>query len=243
MLKHCFTFLCLLALAGCVQVPENKVDERDPLQSINRPLYDFNFNVLDAYLLRPTAVGYVAVTPMPVRQSISHFTTNISAPTDIINSGLQGKTGNVGINLARFLINSTVGVLGFFDVASSLGLNVIDEDFGQTLGVWGVGDGAYLMLPGMGPSTVRNFTGDVVDNFVLPEIALTTPQSVFVFALKAVEARASLIPQEGLLNSSLDQYLFVKDIYFQRQIYELYDGNPPIKEEPVDFDEDFLDSL
>ena len=161
----------------------------------------------------------------------------------MINAGLQGKPGNASVSLARFLVNSTVGLFGIFDVASSLGLEIVDEDFGQTLGVWGVGDGAYLMLPGMGPTTARNLTGDVVDNFVLPEVALTTPQTILVFVLKAVEARASLIPQEGLLNDSLDPYLFVKDIYFQRQIYELYDGNPPIKEEPADFDEDFLESL
>jgi len=183
------------------------------------------------------------VTPVPVRNGIVNFTDNISAPVDMINAGLQGKAGNAGVSLARFLVNSTVGVFGIFDVASSLGLELVDEDFGQTLGVWGVGDGAYIMLPAMGPTTARNLTGDVVDNFVLPEIALTTPQTILVFALKAVEARASLIPQEGLLNDSLDPYLFVKDIYFQRQLYELYDGNPPIKEEPEDFDEDFLESL
>lgn len=233
----------LIVLSGCAQVPDEKVDERDPLQSFNRPMYDFNMDVLDAYLLRPVAVGYVAVTPVPVRSSIVNFTDNISAPTDVINVTLQGKAGNAGISMARFLVNSTVGIFGLFDVASSLGLNIIDEDFGQTLGVWGVGDGAYLMLPGMGPSTARNLTGDVVDNFVLPEIALTTPQTILVFALKVVETRASLIPQESLLNESLDPYIFMKDIYFQRQLYELHDGNPPIEKEPDDFDEDFLESL
>jgi phospholipid-binding lipoprotein MlaA len=180
---------------------------------------------------------------VPVRQSIVHFTDNLTAPVDMVNAGLQGKPGNASVSLARFLVNSTVGIFGIFDVASSLGLNRVDEDFGQTMGVWGIGDGAYLMLPAMGPTTARNLTGDVVDNFVLPEIALTTPQTVLVFALKAVEARASLMAQEGLLNDSLDPYLFVKDIYFQRQLFELYDGNPPIKEEPADFDEDFLESL
>jgi len=185
----------------------------------------------------------VAVTPTPVRRSIVNFTGNISAPTDVINATLQGKAGNAGVSLARFLVNSTVGIFGLFDVATSLGLNIVDEDFGQTLGVWGIGDGAYLMLPGMGPSTARNLTGDVVDSFVLPKIALTTPQTVLVFALKAVEARASLIPQESLLNESLDPYIFMKDIYFQRQLYELYDGNPPVEKEPEDFDEDFLESL
>ncbi|HEA15433.1 MAG: MlaA family lipoprotein [Pseudoalteromonas prydzensis] len=243
MLRQSLVLLALLVLAGCAQVPDEKVDERDPLQSFNRPMYDFNMDVLDAYVLRPVAVGYVAVTPTPVRRSVVNFTDNISAPTDVINASLQGKAGNAGISVARFLVNSTVGIFGLFDVATSLGLNIVDEDFGQTLGVWGIGDGAYLMLPGMGPSTARNLTGDVVDNFVLPEIALTTPQTVLVFVLKAVEARASLIPQESLLNESLDPYIFMKDIYFQRQLYELHDGNPPIEEEPEDFDEDFLESL
>ncbi|MGS0535011.1 MlaA family lipoprotein [Pseudoalteromonas sp. SaAl2] len=243
MFKQTLLILGLLISAGCAQVPDEKVDERDPLQSFNRPMYDFNMDVLDAYILRPAAVGYVAITPTPVRRSLVNFTDNISAPTDVINATLQGKAGNASISVARFLVNSTVGLLGLFDVASSLGLEIIDEDFGQTMGVWGIGDGAYLMLPGMGPSTARNLTGDVVDNFVLPEITLTTPQTVVVFALKAVEARASLIPQESLLNESLDPYIFMKDIYFQRQLYELYDGNPPIEEEPDDFDEDFLESL
>ena len=232
MLRQSLIILGLLVSAGCAQVPEEKADERDPLQSFNRPMYDFNMDVLDAYILRPVAVGYVAVTPTPVRRSLVNFTDNISAPTDVINATLQGKAGNAGISIARFLVNSTVGIFGVFDVASSLGLNIIDEDFGQTLGVWGVGDGAYLMLPGMGPSTARNLAGDVVDGFVLPEIALTTPQTVLVFAFKAIEARASLIPQESLLNESLDPYIFMKDIYFQRQLYELYDGNPPIEKEP-----------
>lgn len=243
MFKQSIIILGLLVTAGCAQVPDEKVDERDPLQSFNRPVYDFNMDVLDAYILRPAAVGYVAVTPTPVRRSVVNFTDNISAPTDVINATLQGKAGNAGVSVARFLVNSTVGMLGLFDVASSLGLKIVDEDFGQTLGVWGIGDGAYLMLPGMGPSTARNLTGDVVDNFVFPEIALTTPQTIIVFALKAVEARASLISQESLLNESLDPYIFMKDIYFQRQLYELHDGNPPIKEEPDDFDEDFLESL
>ncbi len=234
----------LLMLAACAQVPEEKQDPRDPLQAINRPVYDFNMDVLDAYLLRPAAVAYVNVTPQPVRTGLVHFTENLQAPTDVVNAALQGKTANTGISLARFLINSTVGLFGIFDVASELGLELVDEDFGQTLGVWGAGDGPYLMLPAMGPSTGRNLTGDVMDNFVLPEIALSTPQSLLVFALKALEARASLMPQESLLNESLDPYIFMKDIYFQRQIYELYDGNPPLKEEKIDeFDEDFLENL
>ncbi|ATC95474.1 MlaA family lipoprotein [Pseudoalteromonas tunicata] len=233
----------LLILFGCAQVPEEKKDARDPLQVLNRPVYDFNMQVLDAYLLRPAAVGYATVTPQPVRSGIVNFIENLQTPIDTVNAVFQGKPSNAGVGLARFLINSTVGVFGIFDVASEIGLELVKEDFGQTLGVWGIGDGAYLMLPAMGPSTARNFTGDVVDNLVIPQVALSTPQSLIVFAFKALEARASLIPQEGLLNESLDPYIFMKDIYFQRQLFELYDGNPPLKQEPDNYDEDFLENL
>ncbi|CCQ09692.1 Lipoprotein [Pseudoalteromonas luteoviolacea B = ATCC 29581] len=243
MIRAWFISIALIVISGCASVPPEKQDPRDPLQSLNRPIYDFNMDVLDAYLLRPAAVVYADYTPKPVRTGLVNFTTNITAPTDAINAALQGKAGDTGVNVARFLINSTVGVFGLFDVASHFGLKHVDEDFGQTLGVWGVADGAYLMLPGMGPSTARNFTGDIMDRAVLPELALTTPQSLVVFALRVLEARANLIAQEQLLNDALDPYLFIKDIYFQRQLFELYDGKPPIKEEPVDFDEDFLDNL
>ncbi|WP_105168745.1 MlaA family lipoprotein [Pseudoalteromonas sp. T1lg23B] len=243
MFKPFLAVLTAVVISGCSTIPEEKQDERDPLQSLNRPVYDFNMDVLDKYILRPVTVGYVAVTPQPVRSGIVNFTTNLLTPTDAINAGLQGKPSSMGVNAARFLVNSTVGLFGLFDVASSLGLKHQDEDFGQTLGVWGLGDGAYIMLPAMGPSTVRNLTGDIVDNYVMPEIALTTPQTIAVFTLKAIEARASLMAQEKLLEESLDPYIFVKDVYFQRQLYELYDGNPPLKEEPTDFDEDFLENL
>jgi phospholipid-binding lipoprotein MlaA len=244
MFKPIYSVLLVLTiLSGCSTVPEEKKDERDPFQSFNRPVYDFNMDVLDTYILRPAAQGYLTYTPAPIRTGIVNFTTNISAPIDAVNAGLQGKPGDMGVNIARFLINSTVGVLGIFDVASHFGLKHQDEDFGQTLGVWGLGDGAYLMLPAMGPSTVRNVTGDLVDKLVLPEVALSTPQTFVLFALRALEARASLISQERLLKESLDPYAFVKDIYFQRQLYELHDGNPPVEEDQTDFDEDFLENL
>ncbi|OUL58528.1 MlaA family lipoprotein [Pseudoalteromonas ulvae] len=243
MYKTAVLLFIWFALVGCAQVPEEKQDERDPLQALNRPVYDFNMDVLDAYVLRPAAVGYSTITPQPVRNGIVNFIENLQTPVDGVNAALQGKPSNAGVSVARFLINSTVGVLGVFDVASEIGLELEEEDFGQTLGVWGVGDGAYLMLPAMGPSTARNFTGDIVDNFIVPQVALTTPQSLLVFALKALEARASLFAQESLLNESLDPYIFMKDIYFQRQLFELHDGNPPLEKEPETYEEDFLENL
>ncbi|MFC3031764.1 VacJ family lipoprotein [Pseudoalteromonas fenneropenaei] len=243
MLRTLLAAMAAIVMTGCATVPAEKQDPRDPLQALNRPIYDFNMDVLDAYILRPIAVGYVEYTPVPVRRGLVNFTTNLTMPTDIANAALQGKAEHTGINVARFLINSTLGLFGLFDVADSFGLKIADEDFGQTLGVWGVDDGAYIMMPAMGPYTSRNVAGDVVDNFVFPEIALSLPQSILLYALKSIETRAQLIPQEKLLNESLDPYLFMKDIYFQRQLSEVYDGKPPIKEEPVDFDEDFLENL
>lgn len=232
----------LVLLSGCASVPPEKQDPRDPLQSINRPVYDFNMDILDTYILRPAAVGYLHI-PQPVRSSMVNFTTNIGAPTDAINAALQGKTADTGVSIARFLVNSTVGLFGLFDVASELGLKEVDEDFGQTLGKWGVGNGPYLMLPAMGPSTARNTTGLVVDKVVLPEIALGTPETIGLFILRALEARASLISQERLLKDAIDPYIFVKDVYLQRQLYELYDGNPPLEEPKEEFNDDFLDDL
>lgn len=237
---------CLL-LTGCAQVPPEKEDARDPLQSINRPIYDFNMDVLDAYVLRPVAVGYSKITPQPVRNGLVNATNNLDAPIDATNSLLQGKVSNSGVNVARFLVNSTVGLFGIFDVASEIGLVEETEDFGQTLGVWGAGNGAYLMFPAYGPSTVRNMSGDMVDAFVLPSLTLGTPVTIGKWVIKVLEARASLIPQEALLNESLDPYLFMKDIYLQRQLYELYDGNPPLpqkeKTQEETANDDFFENL
>ena len=169
------TMLASLLLTGCAQVPPEKQDPRDPLQSVNRPIYDFNMDVLDAYVLRPVAIGYTKVTPQPVRNSLVNATNNLDAPIDATNSLLQGKVSNSGVNLARFLVNPTVGIFGIFDIASEIGLEEETEDFGQTLGVWGAGNGAYLMFPGYGPSTVRNIAGDVTDAVVMPCLALGAP--------------------------------------------------------------------
>ena len=237
----------VMVMTGCAQVPPEKEDERDPLQSFNRPIYDFNFDVLDAYFLRPVTVGYTTITPQPVRTSLVNATNNIDAPIDATNSLFQGKVSDSGVNIARFLVNSTVGVFGIFDVASQIGLEQQTEDFGQTLGVWGVADGAYLMVPGYGPSTVRNISGDVVDAVVLPSLSLAAPVTFGKWFVKVLEARASLIPQEALLNESTDPYLFTKDIYLQRQLYEVLDGDLPLVEEDKNeedaADDDFFENL
>lgn len=216
-------------------------DERDPFESFNRSMWTFNYDYLDAYLLKPATQGYMAVVPKPARTGLSNMVNNLNEPANFLNGLLQGKPKSSAVSAGRFLLNSTVGLVGLFDVATSAGLEVKEEDFGQTLGVWGVGHGPFLMIPARGPSTVRNLTGDLVDNLYFPMSVLNSPQTIAKFTIGALSAREALMQQEKLLNDSLDPYAFVKDAYFQRQEYQLYDGNPPAAEVDEEALEEFLE--
>ena len=240
----------LLSLAACSSKPQttgsdsvastNTVesgqaayqDVRDPFESFNRAMWTLNYDYLDEYLLRPVTVGYMTVVPKPARTGLSNMVNNLNEPANFVNGLLQGKPKHSAISAGRFLVNSTVGLVGLIDVATPMGLDVKEEDFGQSLGVWGVGHGPYLMIPARGPITARNLAGDLVDNLYFPMSVLNTPQTIAKFTIGALSARESLMAQEKLLNDSLDPYAFVKDAYFQRQQYQLYDGNPP--EQAVD---------
>ena len=216
-------------------------DERDPFESFNRSMWTFNYDYLDEYLLRPATVGYMAVVPKPARTGLSNLVNNLNEPANFINGLLQGKPKHSAISAGRFLVNSTVGLVGLIDVATPMGLDVKEEDFGQSLGVWGVGQGPFLMIPARGPTTIRNLTGEVVDNLYFPMSVLNTPQTIAKFTIGALSSREALMAQEKLLNDSLDPYAFVKDAYFQRQDYQLYDGNPPEQEVDEAALEEFLE--
>jgi len=205
-------------------------DERDPFESFNRTMWTLNYDYLDEYLLRPATVGYMTVVPKPARTGLLNLVNNLNEPANFINGLLQGKPKHSAMSAGRFLLNSTVGLIGLIDVATPMGLEVKEEDFGQSLGVWGVGQGPYLMIPARGPSTLRNLTGEVVDNLYFPMSVLNTPQTIAKFTIGALSGREALMAQEKLLNDSLDPYAFVKDAYFQRQNFQLYDGNPPEQE-------------
>jgi phospholipid-binding lipoprotein MlaA len=207
----------------------SQVQNPDPLESVNRVVWDFNFDILDRFLLKPLTQGYVAVTPQFIRTGLLNASENLEEPANTINNLLQGKAEDSAASLGRFAINSTVGLLGFFDVANKMGLPRKEEDFGQVLGVWGVGTGPYLMLPALGPSDVRSFTGRIVDNVYWP---LSVLESQYVIASNVVgvlETRAVLLEQEAQLERSLDPYLFVRDAYFQRLAFEVSDGKVPMK--------------
>ena len=222
-------------------VVEEYSDPRDPLESVNRAVWYFNWDILDAYLLRPAAKAYVTVVPGFARTGLSNAVENLSEPANMLNNLLQGKIGPSFDSFTRFVINSTVGVVGIFDVAGSMGLQRQEEEFGETLGAWGVGTGPFLMVPARGPSDPRSFTGDVVDNLYFPMTLMTGNLNVLRFTIGALEARAQLLGQEGQIENAVDPYEQVKNIYFQNLEFRVTDGKSietqPDEAEAEQFDE------
>lgn len=214
----------------------------DPFEAINRPMWDFNWNVLDKYLIRPVTQVYVDYTPNILQESFLNMVLNLDEPATFFNSLLQFKVQDAVETSGRFAINTTMGVLGAFDVASSMGIERRDETFGQTLAVWGVPDGPYVVLPFLGPTTTADFVGRVVDSMYFPTTVLGKNERFIALGLKVGTTRALLMDQNDLIDSSLDSYSFMKEIYYQRQTFRDYDGQPPEEELPEFDDEEFDES-
>lgn len=235
----------VLNLAACSStrtVEQQVAAENDPLESINRPIWEFNWEVLDKHVLRPTAVAYVDYVPKFARVGLSNAANNLDEPSNALNNLLQGKFTDSFTSVFRFAVNSSFGLFGLVDVAAKAGIEAKDEEFGETLGTWGMGTGAYLMVPGMGPTDVRSATGDVVDSSYFPLSDLTFYTAFFKTAVSALEGRAALIEQEQLLYDAVDSYSMIKNVYFQNLNNNLYDGNPPEPEVDEEEDEE-LDAL
>ncbi|MDN4503123.1 VacJ family lipoprotein [Alteromonadaceae bacterium BrNp21-10] len=213
-------------------------DPRDPLETVNRELWTFNWDVLDKHILRPVTMAYVTHTPNIMRKGLYNFALNLEEPANVINNLLQGKVSDSLTSLGRFALNSTFGLLGFIDLASDAGIERKSEDFGEVLGVWGIGQGPYLMLPAMGPSDVRNSAGDYIDSSYFTISDITLPITIFTAGIKALETRAALIAQEQLVYEAVDPYALVKDIYFQDQAYKVSDGKVEVSEKEVQQNED-----
>ncbi|MEC8376662.1 MAG: VacJ family lipoprotein [Pseudomonadota bacterium] len=216
-------------------------DPRDPLESVNRVVWDFNWEVLDAYILRPVTVAYVSVMPQFARTGLLNAAQNLEEPANLTNNLLQGKVDDGLDSLARFLINSTVGLLGTIDVASKIGLDRKEEQFGETLGVWGVETGPFLMLPFLGPSDPRSFTGDYVDGFAFPMTLIDGGLNFARLGISLLETRAQLLDQEAQIEQAVDDYAFLKNAYFERLEFRVTDGrsgDKVIEEEQLD---DFAD--
>jgi phospholipid-binding lipoprotein MlaA len=217
-------FVALSLLGGCA-TSSNPVD---PFEPMNRGIYKFNERV-DKAVLRPTARAYRAVLPSFVRQSVSNVFSNIGDVRAVLNNTLQGKFTTAYSDFGRIAINSTIGLLGLFDVASEAGIEKHQEDFGQTLGWWGIPDGPFIMLPIFGPSSVRDTLGFAVDYFTDP-ITYVDPSRAHnqLTATRLVNRRAELLDAKQVLdNAALDPYQFMRDGYLQRRRNLVYDGTPP----------------
>jgi phospholipid-binding lipoprotein MlaA len=217
--------LVAMALAGNALAESNP---KDPYESFNRSMFAVN-EVIDKYAAKPVAQVYDNVAPLPVKASVGNFFGNVGDLWIGVNSAMQGKLGDAGVDIGRLLINSTVGIFGLFDVASELGLERHDEDFGQTLAVWGVGGGGYLFWPIIGPRNVRDTAGWGVDSFVDPVWQVTdVPVRNSLATVRFVDVRASLLPADKVVEEgALDKYAYIRDAYLQRRRNQIFDGRPP----------------
>ncbi len=215
-----------LGLAGCATGPD--ADPRDPLEPYNRAAHSFN-DLVDRAVLKPLAQGYNAITPAPVNKGVTNFFSNLSDIRSAVNNLLQFKIGRAFSDVGRVAINSTIGILGLMDVASNMNLPRYNEDFGQTLGVWGVGSGPYIVFPFFGPSSGRDGVGMVADWFVDPVMYIDDDTTRWaLIGLDIVDTRADLLNASRVIDqAALDPYAFVRDSYLQRRENLVHDGVPP----------------
>jgi phospholipid-binding lipoprotein MlaA len=226
-------FILVVFIAGCSTVPvatENSQDDfyiveevsQDPWEGFNRAIFTFN-DTLDQYILKPVAKGYRYITPNFVDNGITNFFGNLQEPLVIVNDLLQGKFLQAGQDTLRFIINSTVGIVGLLDVASKMDLPAHDEDFGQTLGHWGVPSGPYIMLPFLGPSTVRDGFTIIPDGYLnlVTEFNPEADRNALVVT-NIVDVRADVIPIETA--ASGDRYIFLREAFLQKREYDVKDG-------------------
>jgi phospholipid-binding lipoprotein MlaA len=221
---------------GKTTPPENR-SAADPWEPTNRRIDVFNTNV-DKISLKPIAKGYRKVVPSLARRGISNFYANLMTPYVALNNLLQGKGGAGLSDIGRFVMNSSIGLLGILDVAAKVGLEQHNEDIGQTLAVWGVGDGPYVVIPFFGPNTFR-------DALALPFDFLGNPLYYYqnasvrdkLLVLQVIDLRTRLLNAERFLDESADPYITLRESYLQNRNYNVYDGNPPLD----DFYDEFED--
>lgn len=235
MQKFFALLLMTFAMHGCATL-DQPASPNDPLERYNRSMYKFN-DTVDKYLLKPVARGYDTVTPNPVQKAVNNFFSNLDDVVVVMNDLLQFKPGQMASDTGRLIINSSIGLFGLIDWASDLGLEKHNEDFGQTLGYWGVPAGPYFILPFLGPSTIRDTGGLAADSYyfdpLLREIETDfpgptrEPDSLVwnLVILDAVDTRAKLLKSEKILDeAALDPYVFLREAWLQRRSYLVKDG-------------------
>ena len=218
------------------------VDNHDPFENYNRSIYRFN-SKLDKLILKPVTRAYVDHIPQPVRHGVRNFFSNLWEPTTMVNAALQGKPRDAAKSTARFFVNTTFGVLGLFDAATPMGIPKLEEDFGQTLAVWGVNDGPYLMLPFLGPSNVRDLGGLIVQYAAADLVSpiFDDPERLYALGLRLLDTRARLLGVDETLELQVDPYLFLRESYRQSRLALINDGVVPDVEEDAFEDELFGD--
>lgn len=233
---------CLVLAGGCAATgPQSEqVSEVDPWEATNRRIDAFNTRVDDA-TLKPIAQGYDKLIPDFLQRGVSNFSSNLRGPLHIVNNFLQGAGSEGFSETGRFLVNSTLGIGGLFDVASRMGFEEYSEDFGQTLAVWGVPSGPYVMVPFYGPQTLRDALALPLDFLADPLLYYEHDRIRYsIFALRSIDLRARFLSVEKFVEDSYDPYIAIRESYLQHRQFEIYDGNPPVDE---DFYDDFLDDL
>ncbi len=232
----------VLSIAGCASTPSQQRDPRDPWEGYNRGMHKFNTDFDNAFM-KPIAKGYQLITPEPVDRGITNFFNNIADITSAVNNLLQFKLNRTGSDIGRIAVNSTAGVLGFFDVATNLGLPSYKEDFGQTLGYWGIESGPYFVIPILGPSSARDTVGLAGDIVVDPFFSINKDEVYWgVIGLRVIDRRADLLTASTILEeAAVDPYTFLRDAYLQRRRNLVYDGNPPDNDYEADFWDDDIE--
>jgi len=213
-------------LTGCATTGER--DARDPWEGFNRKSFAFN-EKLDEVVLKPVATGYQKIVPGFAREGVSNFFDNLEDIGTTLNNFLQGKPKEGASDLGRFVVNTVFGVFGLWDVATPLGLDKHEEDFGQTLGWWGVPSGPYVVIPLLGPSSARDAPAKLVDpQWYWPRLIKNDTVYWSVWTFDKVRQRANLLKAESVLEeAALDRYTFIRDAWIQRRRNQVYDGHPP----------------
>ena len=234
--------LLSLLLSECAGTQSrNTYPENDPWEGFNRKVYAFN-DGLDK-VVRPVAVGYDKIMPDPFQRGVGNFFRNLDAPVTFVNQILQGKVAQSADTFGRFLINSTIGLLGFFDVATKVGMPFYNEDLGQTMASWGYKDSRYLMLPFFGPSTFRDGTGRLTDSFYHPVgRAVHGYDRWGLLIFRGIDQRARFLSQDAELKQAYDPYVLMRDVWLQNRQYQIYDGDPPLEDYDLYLEEDFEES-
>ena len=235
--------MALIVTGGCTAGGSalRAASQTDPWEPLNRPIYAVN-DTLDRYTLKPIARGYKTVVPAFMRTGVSNFTNNLSAPASALNTLLQGKPVGALSELTRFIVNTSIGIGGLVDAATACGLERRDEDFGQTLAVWGVPDGPFVMIPFLGPASMRDALALPVDwvanvQFWIEDSSLRDK----INGVRLLDRRYRLLAAERLLEGSADPYVTLRESYLQNRRFKIHDGDPPTDEDLYKDFEDFED--